>query len=223
MNFLPGWMPAALKPVRFPVVEATNTSHTDASVTSHTVNLPSGIVAGNLLIVVFGNANAVGTSSVSGFTQLTTQTNASGRLTLFYKTATGSEGATVAGSTSVNTIAAQNAYRISGWTGTPEAVTTSGSDANPNPPNLTPSWGNTKTLWIAASVSDRAGATHAITVFPSGFSGGIQASGVVPVVLTSCTVGSAWIDVQAASEDPGTFTLNASVPWATATIGIRPI
>lgn len=206
----------------FPIVDATNTSNTSSATTSHTVNLPAGIVAGNLLIIVFGNFTAASTVTITGYTQLVTQTNTNGRLTVLYKTATGSEGSTVSATTSgAGTISAHNSYRISGWSGTPEAATTSGTDANPNPPSLTPSWTTTKTLWIAATNADRVGASLTVSAFPSGYSGGIQNTGTLPVQPATCT-GSAWVNSQAASEDPGTFSLSNSVSWSSATIGIQP-
>lgn len=230
MNFLPGWMPAATRNVNFPVVVSTNVSHQNTVGTSHTVNLPASLVAGNLIIIVFGNFTSTITVSISGYTQLATQTctnggTSNGRLTILYKTATGSEGSTVTATTAGapgNTVSSHNSYQISGWIGTPEAATTNGNDSNPNPPSLTPTWGRTKTLWLATSNSDRSGATHTISTYPSGYSGGIQDSGVVAVANTSTTTGSAWIQTDAASVDPGTFALSASVPWAVATIGIQP-
>lgn len=221
MNFLPGWMPAATRAIRFPVVEATNTSSTNSSVSSHTVNLPSGITAGDLLIIVFGQIG--GTVTITGYTQLATQSFTNGRLTLFYKTATGSEGSTVTATTSGNTQTAENSYRISGWLGTPEATTTSGSGASADPPSLTPSWGLTKTLWLAAAAGTITGSNSlTVSTFPSGYTNGIQASSAIPVTPGTVT-GSARLNSEAASENPGTFTLsNAGATWGTATIGIRP-
>lgn len=221
MNFLPGWMPAVERFVAFPTVAATNTSQTNNASTSHTVALPSSISAGNLLIIVFGVFTAT-VSTPSGWTSFFNNTSGDSTLYGFWKLASGSEGASVTITTGASRNSAHNTYRITGWTGTPEAATATGSDTTPNPPSLTPSWGFTKTLWIAAEGSLRASASHAITAFPSGYSGGISATGTIPIILTSDVCGSAWLQSAGASQNPGAFTVNASVPWVAVTIGVRP-
>jgi hypothetical protein len=208
----------------FPVVVSTNTSATNASQANHTVNLPGSIVAGNLLIVVasIGTGTAQ-TVAISGFAQLHNNVSGGDRLIIFTKTADGSEGATINMTTSGNVPTAENSYQISGWGGI-EAASTTGTGANPDPPNLSPSWAITKTLWLAA-VSARTTAGNVLTVstFPSTFTDGIQASWAL-AVAPGGVAGSARLASAVASMDPGTFALNtgSSVTWTAGTIGINP-
>src|SRR5215472_3753213 len=56
----------------FPVVAATNTSAVSSNATSHTVNLPSGITSGDLLLIFFGDSlnGGASTTTITGWTGL---------------------------------------------------------------------------------------------------------------------------------------------------------
>src|SRR5690606_21577426 len=120
-----------------PVIESTAT-YQGGNDNSHNVTLPSGIQAGDLLVMVFRSAESA--STPSGWSLLSTR-NSSGRTYIFTKTATGSEGSTVSVSLGDDSRIAAITYRISNWTGTPEAVFVD-SNTN-NPPSISPSWGDT--------------------------------------------------------------------------------
>ncbi len=225
MNFLPGWMPASVKQALFPVVVTTNTGAGDTNaVGSHTINLPGSIVAGNLLVIVagIGSASAL-TYTISGFSQLLSSTGTNTRLIIWTKTAAGSEGATITMSSSANVAASFTSYQISGWLGI-EAAATNGSGANPNPPNLTPTWATTKTLWLAAQTAfTTVGNSLSVSTYPSSFTNGIQSSWSIPITPGGST-GSAQLASEVGSMDPGTFALStgSGVTWVAGTIGIRP-
>src|SRR5580765_342760 len=105
----------------FPVIAAGNTS-TNASGTSHTVNLPTGIVAGNLLVVVFGGSAAATLTWPAGWTQFLTGGATGAVLNAAYKLADGSEGSTItvtSGATSLTSNA--RSYRITGSGEAPQA------------------------------------------------------------------------------------------------------
>lgn len=107
-----------------PNVESYAVSRSDTGDLSYTATLPSGIVSGNflLLFVVTGSDNAsVGTPS--GWTQLRTETTTGGTtpggytdalVSVFYKVASGSEGATVSGSLGGYSAAACFTVRVAG-------------------------------------------------------------------------------------------------------------
>lgn len=182
----------------FPTVQATNTGVGTASTnTAHVANMPAGIAAGDLLIMVIGSPVAPGTISCPGWTFFSTESDgANANMAFAYKTATGSEGATQA-ITTVNSVRlAFITYRISGWSGTPERGTAApGAGTSANPPSLSPSWGSADTLWIAAC-----DATCDITSAPANYTNLLKN-------ITTAYVGAAQRQLTASSDDPGTFTL----------------
>lgn len=198
----------------FAYVAATNT-HSDTSGTSHTVNLPASIAAGDLLIILWVSGGSA-PSTPSGWTLLRSDTiNVFGRI--FYKIASGSEGASVAITTGASTNSATNSYKIRGHDSAtaPEAsVAASATSTNPNPSLLDPAgWGTEDTLWIAGAT----GANVVASAAPAGFFGLLPSGG------GGANVGmaSAWFQENVASQDPGTFT-QATDLWQAQTIAIRP-
>lgn len=87
----------------FPVVESRSTSQSAIESTSHTVDLPSGITTGDLLIVVFGMDNNDGSVTwPSGWTEITgAAVDADNRSRGFaiYRVVVGDEGFTGTGDT----------------------------------------------------------------------------------------------------------------------------
>lgn len=223
-NFLPGWMPGAAgaggAPGQFPIVEGTNTG-SEPFGNSHNVPLPSGIQSGDLLLIIATLGSTLGaatTSAPAGWTELYSSIGANPlrRHACYFKTATGSEGATQSLSWSgASCICTSISYRISNWQGVPEdAATATGTSNSANPPSVTPSWGVAKTLWIVAIGAAGSAAT---ATAPSNYSSQVS-SQASSFVLTSTAVR----ELEAASEDPNTLGLSASLPWVTNTIAIQP-
>lgn len=197
-----------------PVVNGTRTTSSVASGASQDLDctLPSGIVAGEMLVVIVatdGNTAAdwgwpAGWTAISGTTNLP--------IAGAYRIATGSDGSTVNAGTNVTTKLMACTYRISNFTGAPEMGTAaSGTSAAANPPSLTWSWGSFPTLVIAAMTLNSSTVASAA---PSGYSS-----------LTTKVQGgdhAAWAEraVTAASEDPGAFT-NANAAWFANTFAIQ--
>lgn len=207
------WVPASVS--AFPVIAATNTSASSAAQASpHTVNLPTGIVSGDLLIMVFmlGNTNTITTPT--GWTQIF-NTLATVRLAAYYRIADGTEGASVSVVIGGSGRSAHCTYRISGYAGTPESGTsTSGSSVSADPPTLSPSWASAKTMWLAvmgvnsATIPTAAPTNYTNLIAYAGASGGVS-------------VGSGRRELETATEDPGAFT-NANANWVANVIAIRP-
>jgi hypothetical protein len=208
----------------FPSVVATNGG--TGSTASPTINLPAGIQAGDLLlaIVSVNNFQVSGSGWPTGWIALLTNSiYGADSLSIRYKIATGSEGASFvltllgAGSSSHAT------YRITGWHGTtpPEVVASPvvATNTNPNPPSLNPAgWDVEDTLWLAVVGTD-AGNVSA-TAAPSGYTNllNYRSGSLSPYSGVSSAQRGATI----AAEDPGTFTLSASGNYATTTVAIRP-
>lgn len=175
----------------FPSVVSIGTTFSTSISTTYTLNLPSSLVSGNLLLMLTGNDNAaVVNSPPSGWTNLLTG-NGTNILWAYYKTATGSEGSTVTLGWASGGRQQGSIYQISNWTGTPLVGTSStGSD---DPPNLDTGV-SAKYLWLAAyhstNISDN-------IVVPSGYtSSGSQ------INMFHC---SGYRTNEASSENPGPF------------------
>jgi len=211
-----------------PTVAATNSGNNNTAGTSHTCNLPASISAGDLLILSVSADNTT-ISTPSGWTQLCTDINGTGaRLSVFYKVAGGSEGGTVSVSTGASTRSSHASYRITGYSGTPEAQTTNGSSTTPDPPSLTPSWGTFKTLWIVALASKTAivFTSHTVSAYPTGYSNNqISALANWTVSTTTHNLRNTIANrVKAVSADnPSTFTISQSGTWSVATIAVQGV
>ncbi len=195
---------------------ATTNSGTDASRTSHTVNLPSGILSGHLLIVIF---TEIGNSTITfpaGWTSLFTQTGqgSTPTLTARYRVADGTEGSTITVSTGSSVATSHISYRITGYSGTPEVGSaTVGGDSSPDPASLSASWGYWNNLWLAIE-----GASGAVSLssYPSGFGSGLNAGG------GTCLTASARLNSTEAAVDSGAFTNSTPSYWVANTIVIKP-
>lgn len=209
----------------FPVIVSTETSSkTTTGAAAHTINLPSGIEAGDMILIFFSEGNASGTNvTIAGYTELYATETFDRYFSAFWRIADGSEGATV----NTNSFAGRSAhvsYRIAAGTfqGTPYfSGSDSGTDNSPNPPNLAPGLGVQPFLWLAAMHSDEVSSVTA----PGGYG----------TMLHSTTSGSnengadhAQMAVSqrfnsAASEDPGAYALGQNTTHSARTVGIQGI
>lgn len=204
----------------YPVVESSATSGTSAA-SSHTANLPSGITAGDLLLLfVAASAGAARTvTTPSGWTEIYNEVGPGDlrRAIAYYKIAAGSEGSTLGMTGSGNINWAVTALRISGFSGVPEVSSSaSGTDTSPDPASLSPSWGSGDTLWIAACHQRVHGTDPTL---PSGYGSLVTAtsgSGTSHGRMSTATR-----NVTASSENPGAFGLSASANWVARTLAIR--
>lgn len=197
----------------FPTVESTATSQVNTSGTSHSATLPSGIAVGDLLIVICGCTSI---SAMSGWTFALSTSS----ISVAYRVADGSEGSSVSFTTTGATRSAHNAYRISGYTGTPEAQTPA---ASYNVPSLTPTWGSDDTLWIAAvrvQASD-----YTINGAPTNYGSLIEVGNPSSSATSRYRTGSATRQLAASSDDPDSFTVSggsAATPSSTL-ISVRGV
>ena len=220
----------------FPVVQATNTSATTTAGTSHTVNLPSGIVSGNLLIALFSGFFGSGTTPVDiswplGWTEFFEQDASTSTLHLAvagaYRLADGNEGASITVTTNLSVLAAHNTYRISGAadpaTQPPEAAAISytAAAAGIDPPSLTPTGGAKDYLWLAVAGWRRTGLSA--TTSPTNYTDAIEGSSAGGASGTKLR--SLRRQLNAASEDPSTFTLSSTTSERRigVTIAVHPI
>jgi hypothetical protein len=209
----------------FPTVAATTSSNAGAFVTSHVVDLPSGVSSGDLLIVFFaGYNNSAGYTSTwpDGWSQLYNVSYGTGvnvsNVAAYYRHADGTEGSTIT-VTGSNGESTHISYRITGWDSStpPEAASpVGGTNANPNPPSLTPSWGTADTLWIATANSGFV--NHTVSGYPSNYTNGMSQRSTAGSAIVQ---GSARRELNASSEDPGTFTFSGTSNWKAATVAVK--
>jgi hypothetical protein len=204
---------------------AYNSANT--AVTTSPVTLPSGISAGNLLLMFFIKHNSTDDiTGPSGWTELASCTpNGSDIAKIYAKIATGSEGSTENVTHGSNRTAAitycitGNRNGVSSSEVAVSTVNIDGATLSPNPPNLTPSWGSAENLWIAVAFDNDGAFTFGS--YPTNYTLGNELSqhgaGAGNAVITAARL------LTGASEDPGAFTIAAtSRVWNTFTLAVRP-
>ncbi len=161
--------------VSVPFVQSRTTSSVVTNQTSHTVNMPSGIASGDLLVSIFTAEGIPTITWPAGWTRFAEQqhTAANGTISMAYRTADGTEGASITVTTGTATQTDHATYRIKGAadpaTQPPQASivasTVVTSDPAPaaygfgayfvptDPPPFTPSGGLKNYLWLAAGVA----------------------------------------------------------------------
>lgn len=199
-----------------PVIAATNTA-TNVSGTSHTANLPASIVAGNLLVAVFGGSAAATLTWPAGWTQFLTGGATGATLNAAYRRANGTETSTITVTSGATSITSQiKTYRITGtelFAPVGGTNVTISSSATADPPSLTPSWGTMDTLWIATSF---ASTQTVVNTYPTSFtSGAVIINGSTG--LATCNFAST-VSVL----DPAAFTWAGTGRKNTNTIAIKP-
>lgn len=199
----------------FPSV-ASSSSNTASSTSSVATTFPTGVTAGDLLILLIASISASALGGFTGWTKLNTNTTSSGKFDSAYRTfQAGDTAPTITGTFSTY------AWLMLRITGTDPAVTPPGigtfgtsASGQPDPPAYTPTYGQKDTLWIAAASATG----NAIpTAAPTNYTGLVQAS-----ALAGPTVGTGTRQLNAASEDPGAFT-GFSGTWYSATLAVPPV
>ncbi len=201
----------------FPTVAATDGGNNAVNNTNHTVNMPDtgGIDAGDLLLVFFVNDTTAAATFPGGWTELFAASSTDLRSTCAYRIADGGEGATITVTTANAQMSAHTSYRITGYSGVPEAGTSAtGGSTSPDPASLTPSWGGRNTLWFA--VSANAG-DNSVSAYPANYTNGRNDRAAD---AEGCGVGTARRERKAVSEDPGVFTTSGSDYWAATTVAV---
>lgn len=213
----------------FPTVADVTESSFGTATTSHAVAMPATVNANDALICIFLNYDTFTVTTPTGWTQIRTRLNNGGadnhRVTVFAKVADGTEdGTTVDFVTSGAIEALAHVYRINAgtWkenvngveasTGAVGVATTS-----PDPDALTPSWGAKDTLWIAvAGIGNNADGLD----MPANYTNRVWTD--MNVVGNDLSLATARRSLNAASEDPGAWTLTPAEDWTAMTVAVEP-
>lgn len=196
----------------FPAVQTTS-SGSNTATTSHTVTLPSGIVAQDRLLVVFASAGSNDTNTPTGWTKLgsTAHSGSAIRLTVYSKIAVGGDTLTV--TTTGSSTSEYGCYRIVTKGNLEISSFTQGTSTSPDSNSLTPAGGSQKYLWFSAIAHGTGGV---ISGFPSNYT-----LGQITVNTTTTRIGSAYRALQASSENPGAYTVTASLAWVAVTVSVQ--
>lgn len=223
--------------VSVPVVQAKATSEVSTDQTSHTVSLPSGIASGDLLISAFMVDDVPSVTWPAGWTAFVTgdaqdsfaDPTSHGRASIAYRQADGTEGSTI----TVTTGAAQQSmhitYRIRGAADPAIQPPQGGMQTGPVIPSadtvvecplLTPTGGVKNYLWLAVGTVNDAGFPRTLNSVPAGYG---NTTFIKPVGGDSWDLMIAERNLRAASEDPGTFSVQGYLAqWIGFTIAIHP-
>jgi hypothetical protein len=191
----------------FPVIESF--AHT-AALSGLTINMPSGIVPGDLLVCLFRSANTPTGSFTSGWTRVVLST-ASGGWQLFWKVAQGSDSLSVgitfntSGTATCFRISSANNIQVAGGYIVGQTITM---------PSITPSGGEQNYLFLSAIARN-------MVAFPT------SASANYTDQIQSNTAGGGaqciWTvrrELRTTTEQPGSWTLSQSADAFTATVAI---
>jgi hypothetical protein len=205
------------------VVTVANNNDTANSLTRNATRAGS-LVVGNLeLVGIAADIASSGTTITmpsGGWTQLAThQFGSAVRGSVFYRVVDGSEGATAQIDTSASEATARHFYQVGAWFGALAGVEVSAvagaGSTNPDPNGVTPSWGALDTLFITFAMND---GNVAITAGPANYT---NFGNTRWANTAGCGVASARRELNAASDDPGVFTM-ATEQWVAFTVAIRP-
>lgn len=218
----------------FPTVQTADTKNGNvtANSSSWTLTYPTNLASGDLVLACVGIDEAPSVSFPAGWV-VATQGDGTSQVTLAVakKLSNGTETGNFTVTLGSTQMGGWRVFRITGWGGTLGADWTSGhaevgfagsagtSSSTPNPPSLNPAgWGTEDTLWVAACATDGA---STVSTYPTNYTTTSTNNPASSRDGTAMSLG--FRQLNAASEDPGTFTMSGSLPWVAATVAIRPV
>lgn len=201
-------------------ISSATTTTFATSVGTMAVNVGSP-AAGTLLIAHVGVRNQGTWTVPSGWNTLVEQAGGGtvGEAGVWWKVATGSEGATQTWTAGTATTASWQVRQITNWHGSqaPEYVSNNGDAVAINLSSVTASWGsddNTVFALVGSSAN-----TMNFTGAPSGYTS--LASTTASSGGGASNAGSSYKQVSAASDDPGAYTVSQNRWWAGITVIVR--
>jgi hypothetical protein len=182
-----------------PVVESTASGVDNTATQTNIVTMPSGIVAGDLLIVFFSNFTSVD-STASGWTRISQSGSSFSHV--FAKIAAGGDTCTVV--TGQNQVSAWASYRISGWKNPGDLSQIKINEVSGDTsPIITPFEIAKNCLWLSCRTHT---GTGTYTAVPTNYSGLVTATSTG----SGASVGTASRSAVLFNEMPGTFTTSGT-------------
>jgi len=205
----------------FPQVAATS-KNTTAGAATHAITMPSGIVAGHLLLIFFATDGDNTVTDWDGFTQIYSGSNGTASsFHIGWKIAEGSDTCTLTVSVT-NEPGSHICYRITGHDSgqAPEAGTAHiEATQYPDPPSFTPTGGAKDFLWIAAEAHD---ATDTTDAYPTNFDSN-QVAQPTGDGNSGCGLAVATDEVNASVLDIGSFTLSGTEQILSLAVAVHPV
>jgi len=213
----------------FPAVESSATTGRTANETTSPVSYPATVSPGALLVAIARVAVAGAIGWPAGWNELVEDTSdASDDVTaIAWKAADGTEDGTTFDVTHGSGKSAYIVYSITGAedpaTQPPQlSAVATGASATPDPASLSPTGGAKDYLWLwlggweGEQTSPPAGN-------PTNYSNPLGAStGTAGAIATNCRVASAQRNLNAATEDPPSWTISVSDDWSAWTMAVHP-
>lgn len=196
----------------YPVIESVTQSTFAVDATSHAVTMPATVNVGDGLIVILTTDGSPTITTPTGWKLLYSEANGSALTGAAYaKVARGTEGGTTVDFvTSVAESVAAQVYRISNWNGTLAGIQagtvgeiTTGTTADL--PAVTAYWGSSKAIWLGTLHTST---SQTVSSAPTNYTNLTQTSTGTATTDSQCI--TARRSLEAASEDPGVFTMSGS-------------
>ena len=196
---------------------------TASAASNHAANYPTTVNADQLLLY-FGGCDGTGDipsiTGVTGITELYSAANNGHGQFIYYLKAVGDEGGTTFNVNIATSSEEITAYciAIDGWdevTAPVISTIATGTNVNPDPASLTPSWGAEDNMYIAFTTWN--GDNVAATAYPTNYDDN-QNDDQIGTVMGAAYASR---EINGSPEDPATFTIT-SLPWAAFTIAVRP-
>lgn len=209
--------PSALAAFPQTVTESTSASNSDS--TSQVVTLPASRVNGNLIVCALSTDGAVTHTWPGTWNERLDVSRTGVSATVGSRIIDGSEGSTVTVTSSASEKSTHHCWQLSGHDAAimPEALSANNNGATANPPNLTPTGGAKDYLWLALAAMQPG--NNVATDFPDNYTDTGQEDGDANTTQSPLAWGRR--ELNAASEDPNTFTMTSS-NWIAVTVAIHP-
>ncbi len=220
------------KALNIPVVQARTSSEQVAAATSHTVSLPTGIVAGDLLISVFMVDNQPTITWPAGYTEFATASSftLTGKASIAYRKADGTEGSTITVTTDTAQVSTAVTYRIRGAEDpavrAPEATSNTAPLIPALPtladcPSLTPTGGTKNYLWLTVATDHNTiPGVIGLSGLPPGYG---NTTYIVNTAVHGWCIAVSERSHRTATEDPGNYSFDTYFSgWIAFTIAIHP-
>jgi len=209
----------------FPTLAAGNMSTELVATTSHSMDLPLTVNAGELLLTKVSSGGEPVITMPDGWELTYIPTTFSAvSLACFKKIADGTEGGTsVAFPTDIAVKSSHLACAITGWSGDLSGVVAAqnavtANSATPNPPGVTAPWGVADNMYLAQTSMQR---TAALTGYPTNYLDN-QAEISTGSAGQDSIVAMATRELAAASDDPNNFTAATARRNISQTLVIAP-
>lgn len=200
-----------------PVDAARAVTNSTVAGTTHSLNLPASIAAGDILLAVVRAPGSTTIAWPAGWTEWeeTFADASDDQTSIAWRVADGTEGATITITFGTSRILVGLCYRITGGVGITFSALAVGSGSQPNSPNLALTTAR-DVLWISIGGCDD---SETLTSGPASYSNA-TVQGSTATGASGCTVYGASRGLNAASENPGAWTLGSTSIWAAWTVAI---